>query len=202
MCWRASRAWRRSPSKTRGCTKRSSRSWPWTTIYTSPATSKNAFFLANCHALEGYKFYHFYKAARQIGGDFFDYIALPDDRLAVVVADVSGKGIPAALMMAKMSAETRYVLVSERDPAAALKRLNTDFCEAGWEDRFVTMAVAVIDLARHEVQIVNAGHMAPFLRRSQGESYHSASRRLDCHWAFRLVSATGRSPSRSRRATA
>jgi len=68
-----------------------------------------------------------------------------------------------------MSAETRYVLVSERDPAAALKRLNTDFCEAGWEDRFVTMAVAVIDLARHEVQIVNAGHMAPFLRRSRGD---------------------------------
>jgi sigma-B regulation protein RsbU (phosphoserine phosphatase) len=117
---------------------------------------------------DGYEFYHFYEAARQIGGDFFDYIALPDHRLAVVVADVSGKGIPAALMMAKMSAETRYVLVSERDPAAALIRLNAEFCEAGWEDRFVTMAVVVIDLDRHEAQIVNAGHMPPFLRNGAG----------------------------------
>lgn len=118
---------------------------------------------------QGYEFFHFYKAAEQVGGDYFDYIRLPGQRLAVLVADVSGKGVPAALLMAKMSAEARYILVSELEPAAALNRLNADFCGAGWDDRFMTMAVAVIDLERHEAQIVNAGHMAPFLRRANGQ---------------------------------
>jgi phosphoserine phosphatase RsbU/P len=82
----------------------------------------------------------------------------------VVVADVAGKGISAALLMAKLAAETRYELVSEADPAVALSRIN-----AHWEDRIVTMAIAVIDLVNHAVQIVNAGHTPPLLRHSGGE---------------------------------
>ncbi|MEX0714711.1 MAG: SpoIIE family protein phosphatase [Pirellulales bacterium] len=117
----------------------------------------------------GYEFFDFYEAANQVGGDYFDYVALPNQRLGVVVADVSGKGIPAALLMAKLSAETRYTLVSEPSPAAALTRLNAGFSGSGWEDRFVTLVLAVIDLVGHEVQVANAGHMAPLWRRADGQ---------------------------------
>jgi serine phosphatase RsbU (regulator of sigma subunit) len=117
----------------------------------------------------GLQFFDFYEPADQIGGDYYDYIELSENRLAVIVADVSGKGIPAALMMAKVSADARYCLASERSPARAMCRLNESFARRGWEDRFVTMIMAVLDLARHEVTIVNAGHMAPFLRDALGQ---------------------------------
>jgi phosphoserine phosphatase RsbU/P len=67
--------------------------------------------------------------------------------------------------MAKLSAETRYCLASEPSPAAAIERLNRAFCDSGWEDRFVTMVLAVLDPRRHEVTVVNAGHLPPLLRR-------------------------------------
>ena len=112
-----------------------------------------------------YDFFEFYEPANQLGGDYYDYVELPGGRLAVVVADVSGKGISASLLMAKLSAETRYCLASEPSPAAAVGRLNRAFCDSGWEDRFVTMVLAVLDPRRHEVTVVNAGHLPPLLRR-------------------------------------
>lgn len=119
--------------------------------------------------IDGYHFFDFYDPANQIGGDLFDYVPLPAGRLGVVLADVSGKGIPAALLMAKISSEARYMLASEPTPALAMSRLNASFSSSGWEDRFVTAVLAVIDLERHEVTIVNAGHMAPLLRRTDGK---------------------------------
>lgn len=116
----------------------------------------------------GYEFFDFYEPANQVGGDYFDYIRLPHNRLAIVVADVSGKGMPAALLMAKLSAETKYALVSEPGPAEALFKLNAQFAQASWADRFVTMSIAVLDLNRHEVQIGNAGHLPPYVRRGDG----------------------------------
>lgn len=115
--------------------------------------------------LSGYQFFDFYEPANQVGGDYYDYIPLPGGRLGVIVADVSGKGMPAALLMAKLSAEVRYVLVGSAGPAEALMRLNAGF-SSSWEDRFVTCVLAIIDPGRNEVQIANAGHMAPFLRHS------------------------------------
>ena len=112
-----------------------------------------------------YDFFEFYEPANKLGGDYYDYIELPGGRMAVVVADVSGKGISASLLMAKLSAETRYFLASEPDPAQAIGRLNRAFCGGFWEDRFVTMVVAVLDPRRHEVTIVNAGHLPPMWRR-------------------------------------
>ena len=67
-----------------------------------------------------YDFFEFYEPASQLGGDYYDYVDLPGGRLAVVVADVSGKGISASLLMAKLSAETRYCLASEPEPAQAI----------------------------------------------------------------------------------
>ena len=115
-----------------------------------------------------YDFFDFYEPASQLGGDYYDYVELPGGRLAVVVADVSGKGISASLLMAKLSAETRYCLASEPEPAQAMARLNRAFCDSGWEDRFVTMVLAVLDPRRHEVTIVNAGHLPPLWRQRAG----------------------------------
>jgi serine phosphatase RsbU (regulator of sigma subunit)/pSer/pThr/pTyr-binding forkhead associated (FHA) protein len=113
-----------------------------------------------------YAFFEFYEPANELGGDYYDYVQLPDGRLGVIVADVSGKGISAALVVARFSAEARFCLATEATPAAAIGRLNQVFCGRGWEDRFVTLVLCVLDPARHEVTIVNAGHMPPLLRQA------------------------------------
>jgi serine phosphatase RsbU (regulator of sigma subunit) len=117
--------------------------------------------------LPTYEFFDFYQPAAQIGGDYFDYIPLPDGRLAVVVADVVGHGVAAALLMAKLSAETRFSLFTEPTPAAALTKLNEKLCESNMQ-RFVTMIQVILDPARHRATIVNAGHMAPLHRLASG----------------------------------
>jgi serine phosphatase RsbU (regulator of sigma subunit) len=118
--------------------------------------------------LDGYEFFDFYRPAQHLGGDYFDYVPLPGGTLAAALADVSGKGVSAALLMARLSAEVRYCLAMLSDPAAAMERLNALFCESQWEDRFVTMVLAVLDPVRHELTMVNAGHLPPLLRRASG----------------------------------
>lgn len=118
--------------------------------------------------VEGYEFFDYYRPAKHVGGDYYDYIPLPGDRLAVILADVSGKGVPAALLMVKLSAEMRYFLLSEATPAAAINLMNRSFGRSDWEDRFVTLAAAVLDIKKHEVTLVNAGHMPPLLKHGDG----------------------------------
>jgi sigma-B regulation protein RsbU (phosphoserine phosphatase) len=118
--------------------------------------------------LPGYEFFDYYQPASQVGGDYFDYIMLPDGRVGIVVADVVGHGVAAALLMAKLSAETRFALLSEATPAAAVTRLNERICQTNMQ-RFVTMIMVVLDPAQHRATIVNAGHMAPILRRTNGQ---------------------------------
>jgi serine phosphatase RsbU (regulator of sigma subunit) len=116
----------------------------------------------------GYEIFDFYESARHVGGDFFAYVPLADDRLAVVLADVSGKGVAAALLMAALSADIRYCLASDRDLCRAVARINESFLRGGWDDRFATLVVAVLDSARHAVTICNAGHLPVFLREPSG----------------------------------
>ena len=119
--------------------------------------------------LSGYYFFDFYEPANQVGGDYYDYIELPNNRLGVVLGDVSGKGVSAALLMAKLSGEVRFCLASESRPADAINRINASFSRSGWQDRFVTFVLAVLDANRNEITIVNAGHMAPLLRHGGGQ---------------------------------
>ncbi len=119
--------------------------------------------------LPGYYFFDFYEPANQVGGDYYDYIELSQGRLAVVLGDVSGKGVSAALLMAKLSGEVRYCLASEPNPAAAVSRINASFSGSGWQDRFVTFILAVLDAPRNEITLVNAGHMPPLLRYGKGK---------------------------------
>ena len=114
--------------------------------------------------IPGYEWFDYYEPARQISGDFFSYVPLSDGRTAVVLADVSGKGISAALVMAALSADVRYCLASEPDVAVAVSRINESICRSGWEDRFATLLVAVLDPRSHRIMLVNAGHMPPLIR--------------------------------------
>ena len=120
-------------------------------------------------SVEGYEFFDFYEAAHEVGGDYYDYVPLPGNRVAIVLGDVSGKGVSAALLMAKLSGEVRFCLASEADPAKAVMRINQTFARSGWADRFVTFAVVVLDPQEHRVTIVNAGHMPPILRSNDGK---------------------------------
>jgi sigma-B regulation protein RsbU (phosphoserine phosphatase) len=118
--------------------------------------------------VQGYYFFDYYQAARQVGGDYYDYVPLPGGRHAVVVGDVAGKGVPAALLMARLSADVRFALASEPDPAKAIQQINDGFANNDWQDRFVTMIAAVLNPTTGELMMVNAGHMAPLLRRRDG----------------------------------
>jgi serine phosphatase RsbU (regulator of sigma subunit) len=118
--------------------------------------------------LPGYEFFDYYQPADQIGGDYFDYIPLPDGRLAIIVADVVGHGVAAALLMAKLSAEARFSLYSEPTPAAAVTRLNERLSSLNIQ-RFVTLILVVLDPKEHRAIVVNAGHMAPLHRRAKGK---------------------------------
>jgi sigma-B regulation protein RsbU (phosphoserine phosphatase) len=116
----------------------------------------------------GYYFFDYYQPARQVGGDYYDYVQLPGDRFAVIVGDVAGKGVSAALLMARLSSDVRFSLATEPDPAKAVQRINRAFAQRDWQDKFVTMIVAVVNPQSHELMLVNAGHMAPLLRRGAG----------------------------------
>jgi phosphoserine phosphatase RsbU/P len=111
------------------------------------------------------RFFDYYSSARHIGGDYYDYIPLPGDRLAVALGDVSGKGAPAALLMARLSAAVRFFLAAEPDVPTAMRRLNNSLTQSGNDVRFVTFVAAIIDLTTYNMTLVNAGHMPPLRRR-------------------------------------
>ncbi len=119
--------------------------------------------------LPHYEFFDYYVPAQAVGGDFFDYVLLPGGKVAVALGDVSGKGIPAAMLMAKMCSDLRYFLASSPTPAEALSQIAAEFSRHGWDDRFVTMVLFVLDPEQHQVTLVNAGHMPPLLRRGSGQ---------------------------------
>src|SRR5262245_44835491 len=115
---------------------------------------------------EGVEFFAYYRAAYEVGGDYYDFIELPNERLALVVADAAGKGVSAALMMAKVSGELKYHLSCEA-PARALARMNESLC-GGDTGRFVTLLAAILDRRSLTMTLVNAGHPAPLRRRPDG----------------------------------
>jgi serine phosphatase RsbU (regulator of sigma subunit) len=118
--------------------------------------------------LAAYDFFDHYEAAQRVGGDFFDYVPLPGGRLAVCVGDVAGKGVPAALLMARMYSAARYYLLSESTPALAMAALNAGIASSGLGFRFITFAMAVLDADHHRVTLANAGHLPPILRTRAG----------------------------------
>lgn len=118
--------------------------------------------------IPGYEVFDFYEPARHVGGDYFNYVPLPDGRIAVVMADVSGKGVPAAMVMAVLSGDVKYCLAAEPDLVCAVTRINDSVCRSGWDERFATFVAAVLDPRTHRVTLVNAGHLPAYVRDAAG----------------------------------
>ena len=113
-----------------------------------------------------YEFFNYYHAANKIGGDFYTFEPLPDGRIAVMLADVSGHGVAAAMVMVKLATEVRICLASTTEPSTIVGRLNQLMCSV--EDLFVTMVLGVLNPETHELEVVLAGHDSPLLRKADG----------------------------------
>ncbi|MCX7700200.1 MAG: SpoIIE family protein phosphatase [Gemmataceae bacterium] len=128
---------------------------------------QRSFLPATLPNVEGYAFYAFYQAAKSVGGDYYDFIAHDNGRKQVILlGDVAGKGMPAALLMAKLSAEARYCLLMHPELHRAIGRLNDQLLNAGMMDRFVTLSACLLDPETHTITMVSAGHESPLVFRS------------------------------------
>ncbi|MEE4200259.1 CHASE2 domain-containing protein [Erythrobacter sp.] len=115
--------------------------------------------------------------ARSVGGDFYDAMDLGDDRLAFLVGDVSGKGLPAALFMAlSKSVSKNNVMRMGHDLEAAIRRVNDELMAEEDQEMDLTLLVGVIDCASGEVQMINAGHEDPLIVRADGRVEVAAMR--------------------------
>ncbi len=106
-------------------------------------------------------------SSKQVGGDYYDFIK-NGRYFAFTVADVSGKGVPASLLMASLQASLRAMKDRMTDPVAIIGRLNDVMCEITSSDKFATMFYGCIDLERNEVAYSNAGHFFPVVVREGG----------------------------------
>ena len=104
-----------------------------------------------------------YRPAREVGGDFYDFIDLPDGRLGIVVGDVTDKGVPAALVMAATRSVLRASAQRLIEPGAVLERVNEHLCPDIPENMFVTCLYGVLEPASGRLVFANAGHNLPLV---------------------------------------
>ncbi|MBQ8093221.1 MAG: SpoIIE family protein phosphatase [Clostridia bacterium] len=106
--------------------------------------------------------------AKEVGGDFYDFFMVDDDHIALVMADVSGKGVPAALFMMVSRVLIKSRIQNGETPGEALKNVNNQLCEGNDAGFFVTVWLAVLEISTGRGIAVNAGHEHPALRRANG----------------------------------
>lgn len=123
---------------------------------------------ANPPGVAGYSFFATYDAAQAVGGDYYDFFVLPEGKIAVSFGDVAGKGVPGALIMSRMSSCVQSTLRQVRDVEQAMLAINAHMCDSAVEGRFVTYILSFVDTVNHVVQLSNAGHMAPIIRKADG----------------------------------
>jgi len=110
-----------------------------------------------------------WEPASVVGGDYFDVIRLSPTKLGICIADVVGKSVSAALLMANVQASVRAFATAEVSPAALCGRVNSVLCASIAPGKFVTLFYGVLDAARGSLQYTNAGHLRPILMRANGE---------------------------------
>ncbi len=113
--------------------------------------------------LQGYEVQSFYKPLREVSGDYFDIIELPANQTLFALADVSGKGIPAALLAANIQALVRSIASVESNPLALANQINQHLSRYTPSDRFATAVFIVLSRNSGELTYVNAGHNAPIV---------------------------------------
>lgn len=106
--------------------------------------------------------------AREVCGDFYDFFLIDEDHLGLVIADVSGKGIPAALFMSVSKAMIKNCAMSGLSPAAALEAVNRQTCENNQDSMFVTVWIGVLEISSGKLTAANAGHEYPALKSPDG----------------------------------
>ena len=108
------------------------------------------------------------RPAREVGGDYYDFLELPGGKLGIAIGDVSGKGVGAALMMASLEAFLRALAEVVQDPADLIGRVNGLVCQASAANRYATLFYAEYDPATRRLTYVNAGHNPPVVLRNSG----------------------------------
>jgi sigma-B regulation protein RsbU (phosphoserine phosphatase) len=128
----------------------------------------------------GYAFWDCYSPTLEVGGDLYDYIAVEPSampaaspamaagRWVVVIGDVAGKGMPAALLVAGICPEVRHLVRAGVAPEEVLSQVNRTLCDREVGGRFVTMALVAVDPESHVLTVVKAGHPEPLVRRASG----------------------------------
>jgi len=122
--------------------------------------------------LEGWQITPFYRPAREVGGDFYDFHPLSQGRLGLVVGDATGKGVPAALVMSTTCGMLRAVsqALDSSSPGEMLGRVNEALCTSIPDNMFVTCFYAVLDTNSGSLSYANAGHDLPYLHRCHGDA--------------------------------
>ncbi len=123
---------------------------------------------ASAPRIDGLEVAGYNAACRGIGGDYYDFIPYPGGKLGLVVADVAGKGLPAALMMSNLQAQTQAIAETSQSPGEVVTRLNRGMSRTCPGNRFVTLFYAIADPAAGELVYSNGGHNPPFLLRASG----------------------------------
>lgn len=118
--------------------------------------------------VDGYQFYASYDAARAVGGDMYDWFELPDGKICLSFGDVSGKGVPGALIMSRMSSCVQSTVCHVHDVVQAIRAINDHMCDGKLAGRFVTYILSIVDTRNHQVVLANAGHASPIIRRANG----------------------------------
>lgn len=113
--------------------------------------------------LHGYDIFARTIAAQSIGGDYFDFIPMSDGRMALCLGDVSGKGLPASLLMANLQATLRGQTLVSQQPSECILRSNKLLFESTSPEKFATLFYGIIDIKHHSINYSNAGHDWPFL---------------------------------------
>jgi sigma-B regulation protein RsbU (phosphoserine phosphatase) len=121
-------------------------------------------------AINGFQISGINVPARQVSGDYFDYIQVDEDRFGVAIADVSGKGVPASLIMAICRSVLRAEAARNPSPADVLRRVNRQLYPDIKEDMFISMAYLILNHQNHAVTLARAGHDAPLLYKRQSET--------------------------------
>jgi serine phosphatase RsbU (regulator of sigma subunit)/ketosteroid isomerase-like protein len=117
-------------------------------------------------ALEGWQISPYYRPAREVGGDFYDFFELEDGRLGLVVGDATGHGVPAALVMASARSMLRAVAQASDSPGDVLRRVNDPLATDIPPNMFVTCFYAILDPESGSLTYANAGHDLPYLHRN------------------------------------
>ena len=144
--------------------------------------------------LSGYELSGINVPARQVSGDYYDYIQVDERRVGVAIADVSGKGVPASLIMAMCRSVIRSQAVGRDSAAEVLQRVNQQLYPDIKEDMFISMAYLILDMESSHVTLARAGHDAPLLFRAAGRKVEKLSPKgmalgIDSGEVFNRVSA-------------